>query len=1224
MCAFAQADVIRGHIAGPDSAPVERALVTVTSLSGSVARSARTDKSGRYTIAFPGGDGDYFVTVAALGFAPKRFQLKRTADQEVLIGDARLSVATTRLDTVRVDVTRQRAARGDPAVDIGGSDRPANNAAVSSDKLGDLASLAASLPGVQLVPSADDKPAGFSVLGAAADQNLVTLNGLTFAGASLPRDAAVSTSLVTSPYDVSRGSFSGGQLDVRTLPGTNYSYRAAAAYVDAPQSQWMTPAARALGQSYRNVSVGGRASGAIAFDKAFYSVAYQAGRRESPWRSLLDTDARGLAAAGLSADSVSRFLDVAKRTGIPVTTNRVPVNRDADNAAILGSFDFAPPGATYGSAYNLTFNATWNRLQGAGGWTPELPAHAGTRENWNAGIQARQSIYYGSGILSETSIGLSRIRFGGSAYDDVPGGTVLTGASSSAGIEMLSFGGNQMAGVSQTTTGAQLTNQLSWFTENNRHRLKLTTDLRREWATQDLDANSLGTFFYNSISDLGADRPASFTRTLGVTQRDEAEYLGAVSLGDAYRPSDALQVQYGVRVDGNRFAAHPQRNADVEHAFGVRNDRAPDGVFVSPRVGFAWTYGRTRQIAAFDGASTPPRGVVRGGIGLFQGMLNAGRIGDAVGATGLTSGMQQVTCVGSAVPMPDWNRYAADASSIPTRCADATVGTSLASAAPDVVLFDRAFTPPKSLRTNLQWSGPILGDRFSLSADVTYSLNLAQPDVRDLNLDPTPRFSLMDDGRPVFAPSSAIVASTGAIGIAGSRRASTFGRVLDLQSDMRSDARQLTLQLRPRMLNTRVAWAISYVYAQIRDRVGGFASTSGSPFGAEWARSSFDSRHQFVYAFTYNAMDVVRLSWYGTLRSGTPYTPVVASDINGDGQANDRAFIVDPTNGANTEAAAMRNLLASRVASSCLSTQLGKIAARNSCEGPWSATGVLTASLNPQRAHLPQRADVSLQLANPLGAADALLHGSNGLRGWGQPFDPENRLLFVRGFDPATRRFVYDVNSRFGRSRTAQSGTLAPISLTAIVRIDVGPTRERQALTQMLDRGRSRPGPRLNDATIKSLYGTSSIINPMTQLLREADSLGLTPEQSDSIAMMNRRFTVTLDSVWSPVSRWLAALPEQYSAAEAYAAYTRAREATVDALMHLAPSVRSLLTVAQRRRLPSSIAQYLDTRYLASVRSGTSGTGLGAIMTPDGLALPPGVGSATSAVITMIHGGGTP
>jgi len=110
--AHAQSDVIRGRIVGPDSTPVERALVTVTSLSGSVSRNTRTDKQGRYTITFPGADGDYFVNVAALGFAPKRFQIKRTADQEILVANAKLSTAVQQLDVMSVRRWRDRVLSG--------------------------------------------------------------------------------------------------------------------------------------------------------------------------------------------------------------------------------------------------------------------------------------------------------------------------------------------------------------------------------------------------------------------------------------------------------------------------------------------------------------------------------------------------------------------------------------------------------------------------------------------------------------------------------------------------------------------------------------------------------------------------------------------------------------------------------------------------------------------------------------------------------------------------------------------------------------------------------------------------------------------------------------------------------------------------------------------------------------------------------------------------------
>ena len=84
------ADVIRGRVIGPDSLPIENVAVTVTSISGNVRRSARTDKNGRFTVTFPGGEGDYMVSFVALGFAAKRFEVKRTADEEILVADAKL------------------------------------------------------------------------------------------------------------------------------------------------------------------------------------------------------------------------------------------------------------------------------------------------------------------------------------------------------------------------------------------------------------------------------------------------------------------------------------------------------------------------------------------------------------------------------------------------------------------------------------------------------------------------------------------------------------------------------------------------------------------------------------------------------------------------------------------------------------------------------------------------------------------------------------------------------------------------------------------------------------------------------------------------------------------------------------------------------------------------------------------------------------------------------
>jgi len=271
------------------------------------------------------------------------------------------------------------------------------------------------------------------------------------------------------------------------------------------------------------------------------------------------------------------------------------------------------------------------------------------------------------------------------------------------------------------------------------------------------------------------------------------------------------------------------------------------------------------------------------------------------------------------------------------------------------------------------------------------------------------------------------------------------------------------------------------------------------------------------------------------------------------------------------------------------------IAARNSCRGPWTSNANLSISLNPMKVRMPQRATLSFSVSNPIGAADLLLHGENNLKGWGQFTFVDPTLLYVRGFDSTAKRFKYEVNPRFGSTNPQFNAFRAPVTLTMQVRLDVGPTRERQQLTQQLDRGRTRQGQKTPEFMLKAMYGTGGIINPLAQLLRQADTLQLTGLQADSLASMNRAYTVALDSIWTPVSKYLAELPERYDQGEAYARYTEARKASVDQLVRLAPTVRSLLTDEQRRALPTIIASYLDPRYLAGIRSGTAGsTGAGA------------------------------
>src|SRR5688572_6994834 len=298
----AQTDVIRGRVTNSEGLPLAGVRVTATSIPGSVTREVRTSDKGQYQIAFPGGPGDYIMGFALIGYVFRQFEIKRLADEEVLIADARLSVI--QLDTISIVApVQQRVNRNSQTPDVSGTERAISPSNLPPELQGDIAAMAASLPGVLLLPGLDGAPDAFSVLGLGADQNSVTLNGMQSNTSGLPRDAGITSSLSTSPYDPSRGGFSGGNFNIRSRPGSNFKSRGMSLVGTAPQMQWTDRAAQALGNDYTNLSLGGMASGPLKLNKSFYNVSFQLGRQSRDNASLLNTSRLGLQTAGVAMDS---------------------------------------------------------------------------------------------------------------------------------------------------------------------------------------------------------------------------------------------------------------------------------------------------------------------------------------------------------------------------------------------------------------------------------------------------------------------------------------------------------------------------------------------------------------------------------------------------------------------------------------------------------------------------------------------------------------------------------------------------------------------------------------------------------------------------------------------------------------------------------------------------------------------------------------------------------
>src|SRR5207244_3467590 len=239
---------------------------------------------------------------------------------------------------------------------------------------------------------------------------------------------------------------------------------------------------------------------------------------------------------------------------------------------------------------------------------------------------------------------------------------------------------------------------------------------------------------------------------------------------------------------------------------------------------------------------------------------------------------------------------------------------------PNVTTFTRDYAAPHAWRASLGVQRRLL-HVFTVSLDASYARGTSQYGFRDRNLVGTPCFTLPDEaGRPVYVPADSIVPATGALGFTASRLHPEFGQVLVIGSDLQSDTRQVTVGVGAG--TTRgAAVRLSYTFTRARDQSSfsccaashGFAAptTAANPNAREWATSDLERRHAFLATVTLPIASALELGAIARLTSGAPFTPVVGSDINGDGARNDRAFIFVPAAAPDTAVGnAMRTLIA--------------------------------------------------------------------------------------------------------------------------------------------------------------------------------------------------------------------------------------------------------------------------------------------------------------------------
>lgn len=1133
-------DILTGVVKNSSGAPVAEAVIEATSVETQVTRTGRTDLRGRYTIVFPDGGGQYRLVVRAIGLTPVERLVARMADEDRLVTDITLSTVPQRLDEVVV-----RGNNGPPvlpnAPTPGSTERnlaPDQVARLPIDP-SDLLLLASLVPGVVTLDATDTSGTSISVAGQRPTANNVTLDGLSFGSSQVPQEAVRNTRVITNSYDAARGQFSGGQIASTTRSGTNvvqgttnYSLRDRDLEVSGGSDD-------AFSRGFTQHQLSGGLGGPVIRNKLFVFGSMSGRLRTDDLQTLFNASSSTLQRLGTSVDSANRFTSLLSGYGLPIALGNA-ANRESDNYTGLGRIDW-----NMNQAHTLTIRGDWQRSTQDPTRTnaTSLPQTGGRQVSNGGGGLVTYTSRFGLGVINELKGYLSTSRQTSDPFLVLPSGRVQVASTledGSLGVSTLMFGGNSGLPSQSKTTTLEVSNETSWLPGNGAHRLKLGGLFNGAWIDQNFSQNRYGTFTFNSLSELEAGRPASFTRTLSPTDRSATSLNGAFYLADAYRRSAALQFSIGARVEYSGARGAPANNPQVETLFGRRTDALPSEVHVSPRFGFSYLPGAGR-----NGGPLPTL-TIRGGIGEFRSPIQTNLLASVQAATGLAE--SQLICIGAAAPTPDWNSYLLDPSSIPTTCG---VGgpPSVPTRSPTVTVFDPEFSAARAIRSSFGVSKRF--GLYSISADMNFALGRSQTGFTDLNLVANPGFTLANEGnRPVFVPANTIVPETGTTGSLASRLHPEFGQVLSIASDLRSTTSQVILSGNG-VTRKGLIFNASYTFSRSRDQSsstgfggGGFggATTGGNPNVREWARSDFERKHAFSSTVTYPIGRSLEITSIARMTSGTPYTPRVGSDINGDGSRNDRAFIF---NAATTTDTALKNgmtrLLSttSGSANACLLSQLGQVAERNSCTGPWQPSLDLQVNWRPSILGLNRRLMVSVTTVNFLGGLDELAHGQDNLSGWGQSVRPDATLLYVRGFDPVTNQYLYTVNERFGSSSNTANAFRTPFQLGIQARYTIGPDRQRQFLDGLRGGGGfggggagggGRPGagggpgggPGGGDGGLFSRF-ENLIPNPAKEVLAIRLGLRLTPEQvtkvtalSDSVTAQNK---VLADSMQKEITK---------------------------------------------------------------------------------------------------------
>lgn len=483
--------------------------------------------------------------------------------------------------------------------------------------------------------------------------------------------------VLTAPFDVRRGNFSGGLVNAVTKSGTNRFSGSVFGYLQRQDLVGLDTANNRLA-NFSVKQYGFTFGGPIVKDRMHFFVSGDIQDRLSPFTGNEAT----IPATGITVATAERVTSIIRtKYGFDPGTFDSPVIERPDNNLFgkltyqVSSNHLAELSHNYVNAGDDNFNRGSRTRTDRDGWQLSNSGYRFESKTNSTRFKLTSSLGSSS---NELLVSYQTVRDQRRVANRVPLLLVqgdVAGNYLAAGAEKFS----QANSLDQNIL--EITDNFTFGVGNH----QFTVGTHNEFFSfrNVFFPGSLGVWTFASADALDAGTPNRYELSFGTTTRPEGPIAdwSAVQIGgylqDRWNVSDRVALTFGVRFDVP-FHDSPVANQAFATAFpGWRTDAFPSGnVAVAPRFGFNWDVWGSGQT------------VVRGGVGLFSGRPPYVWLSNAFTNTG----QEQFTlvCTGNVVPT-----FTLNIDNLPRTCLNQPPGTPPAQT---INVFDQDFRSQQSLR----------------------------------------------------------------------------------------------------------------------------------------------------------------------------------------------------------------------------------------------------------------------------------------------------------------------------------------------------------------------------------------------------------------------------------------------------------------------------------------------------------------------------------------------